>query len=327
MFRRGDALQRLADAKLVGFDKTGTLTEGKPSLHGIWTEGMSEDEALRLTAAAEAHSEHPLATAIVQAAADRNLSVPDASQAQANAGRGLSAVVEDRQLLIGNRAALTEAGISLTPHLVEESDKANAEGATSVHVAVDGRHTVSLALMDQMRPEAIATIRDLHQLGLRTAMLSGDVQTTAEAVAGKLGIDEVKGGLLPQDKLEVVRQMGQGSVFVGDGINDAPALAAADTGIAIGSGTDVAIESADVVLMSGDPSGVVRAISLSRAVMRNIRQNLFWAFAYNTALIPIAMGLLVPFGGPQLSPMLGAAAMALSSVFVVGNALRLRRAG
>ncbi|MBK4214672.1 cadmium-translocating P-type ATPase [Paracoccus caeni] len=321
LFRRGDALQRLSEAKLVGFDKTGTLTQGRPALVGLRTEGIPEDDALRLTAAAETQSEHPLAHAIVTAAKDRGLTLPEATQVSASAGHGLTALVEGQHLLIGNRKALEDAGIAFNDALLSDQI-----AATPVHLAVDGRHVASLALMDPIRPEAAKTIDGLHSLGLQAAMLSGDVQATADAVGGRLGIDQVQGGLLPDDKLGAVKAMGKGSVFVGDGINDAPALAAADTGIAIGSGTDVAIESADVVLISGDPSGVVRAIRLSRAVMRNIRQNLFWAFGYNALLIPVAMGVLVPFGGPQLSPMLAAGAMALSSVCVVGNALRLRRA-
>ncbi|MBC9247341.1 cadmium-translocating P-type ATPase [Paracoccus sp. 11-3] len=320
LFRRGDALQRLAEARLVAFDKTGTLTKGHPEVTGLWTDGIGEDDALRLIAAAEAHSEHPLAAAILSAAEKRGLSLPDARDIHATAGRGLSAKVDGHDLLIGNAAALEEAGITILETLLR------TEAATPVHVAIDGQHRATLALTDPIRPEAVETVRELHDLGLRTMMLSGDVQATADSVGRKVGIDEVRGGLMPDDKLRAIKEMGKGSVFVGDGINDAPALAAADTGIAIGTGTDIAIESADAVLMSGDPSGVARAIRLSRAVMRNIRENLFWAFAYNTALIPVAMGVLVPFGGPQLSPMLGAGAMALSSVFVVGNALRLRRA-
>ncbi|MDB6182328.1 heavy metal translocating P-type ATPase [Paracoccus fistulariae] len=320
LFRRGDGLQRLAEAQRIAFDKTGTLTLGRPELTSLWTDGMAEDQILRLTAAAEAQSEHPLANAILTAAADRGLDLPPASQVEAKPGRGLSAVVEGHDLLIGNAAALSEAGITLAPDLPD------AQGVTPVHVALDGQHRATLALSDPIRPEAAATVAALHDLGLQVVMLSGDVQATAESVGQQIGIDQVQGGLLPDDKLKAVQEMGEGSVFVGDGINDAPALAAADTGIAIGTGTDIAIESADVVLMSGDPSAVPQAIRLSRAVMRNIRQNLFWAFAYNTALIPVAMGVLVPFGGPQLSPMLAAGAMALSSVFVVGNALRLRRA-
>ncbi|WP_347139996.1 heavy metal translocating P-type ATPase [Paracoccus sp. SSK6] len=324
LFRRGEALQRLSNARLIGFDKTGTLTRGRPELVAVHTDGIAEDEALRLAAGAEARSEHPLGAAIVAGAVARGLDLPPAQDVKASAGRGLSGVVEGRRLLIGNLAALTENGIAPTPLLRDAAEKEATQGATPVHMAVDGRHVASFALADRARPEAQDTIATLHRMGLQTAMLSGDIPATAQAVGARLGIDDVQGGLMPGDKLAAIGRMGAGSVFVGDGINDAPALAAAETGIAIGSGTSIAIESADLVLMSGDLGGVPRAIRLSRAVMRNIRQNLFWAFAYNTALIPVAMGVLVPFGGPQLSPMLGAGAMALSSVCVVGNALRLR---
>jgi Cu+-exporting ATPase len=326
LFRRGDALQRLAEARIVAFDKTGTLTQGAPALTAMATEGIAEDDALRLTASAEARSEHPLGAALVAAARDRGLTLPEAGGVTANAGRGLSAEVAGQRLLIGNRRALEETGIDLAPALIDRATDWSARGATPVHLAVDGRHVAAFALADPIRDGSSATIAALHGLGIETVMISGDTQATADAVGGQLGIDRVIGGVLPEGKLTAVREMGKGSVFVGDGINDAPALAAADTGIAIGTGTDVAIESADAVLIGGDPGGVVTAIRLSRAVMRNIRQNLFWAFAYNAALIPVAMGVLVPFGGPQLSPMLGAGAMALSSVFVVSNALRLKRA-
>lgn len=326
LFRRGEALQRLSDADTVAFDKTGTLTLGRPALTGVWADDITEDEALRFTAAAEARSEHPLAAAILSAARDRGLELPTAHKVTATAGRGLTAEVEGHSVLIGNHLALKEADVPLVPALIKHAETAATKGATPVHLAVDGRHAASFALSDPERPDAKDTIAALHRLGLRCVMLSGDTAATAEAVGRRLGIDQIKGGLKPDDKLVAIRELGSNTVFVGDGINDAPALAAAGTGIAIGTGTDIAIESADAVLISGDPSGVVRAIGLSRAVMRNIRQNLIWAFGYNTALIPVAMGALVPFGGPQLSPMLGAGAMALSSVCVVGNALRLRRA-
>lgn len=327
LFRRGDALQRLSDAQIVAFDKTGTLTEGRPALVDLQTDGIDRVEALRLAASAEARSEHPLATAIVAAAKSEGGTIPEAQDVQTSTGRGLTATVEGRAILIGNLGALAEGGVTADPALVKAAEGFAAKGATPVHMAVDGRHVTVMALADPIRPEAIKTVEGLHEMGLKTAMISGDVQATAEAVGRQIGIDKVEGGVLPAGKLAAIRALGAGTVFVGDGINDAPALAAADTGIAIGTGTDVAIESADVVLVGGDPSGVVRAVSLSRAVMRNIKQNLFWAFAYNIALIPVAMGALVPFGGPQLSPMLAAGAMALSSVFVVTNALRLRRAG
>ncbi|WP_207102113.1 heavy metal translocating P-type ATPase [Paracoccus shandongensis] len=325
LFRRGEALQRLSNARLIAMDKTGTLTVGHPELLAIHTQGIAEAEALRLAAGAEARSEHPLGAAIVAGAVARGLDLPPATEVKATAGRGLSGVVEGHRLLIGNLSALTEAGIDPAPALRGAAKEAAAQGATPVHLAVDGRHAAAFALADPVRPEAADTVATLHRMGLRTAMLSGDIPATAQAVGRRLGIDDVQAGLMPGDKLAAIRAMGAGSVFVGDGINDAPALAAAETGIAIGTGTSIAIESADLVLMSGDLGGVARAVRLSRAVMRNIRQNLFWAFAYNTALIPVAMGVLVPFGGPQLSPMLGAGAMALSSVCVVGNALRLRR--
>ena len=324
LFRRGEALQRLSNARLIGFDKTGTLTRGHPELVAVHVDGISEDDALRLAAGAEARSEHPLGAAIVAGAVARGLDLPPAAEVRATAGRGLTGLVQGHRLLIGNLSALAENGIDAAPRLRNAAEDMARQGATPVHLAVDDRHVASFALADRIRDEAPDTIDTLHRMGLKTAMLSGDVPATAQAVAGQLGIDHVQAGLMPGDKLTAIRDMGAGSVFVGDGINDAPALAAAETGIAIGTGTSIAIESADLVLMSGDLGGVPRAIRLSRAVMRNIRQNLFWAFAYNTALIPIAMGVLVPFGGPQLSPMLGAGAMALSSVCVVGNALRLR---
>lgn len=322
LFRRGDALQKLAGARIVAFDKTGTLTQGRPRVTALWTDGFDRDQALRLTAAAEARSEHPFAAAILTEA--EGMTLPPAQDVTAAPGQGLTATVEGHALLIGNPAALQAAGVVPLPALMAQAEDAARDGATPVHLVVDGRHVATFALADPERPESRGAIRALRDMELTTAMLSGDLAATAQAVGARLGIDQVQGGLTPGDKLQAIRAMGEGSVFVGDGINDAPALAAADTGIAIGTGTDIAIQSADAVLMSGDPQGVVRAIRLSRAVMRNIRQNLFWAFAYNIALIPVAMGVLVPFGGPQLSPMLGAGAMALSSVFVVANALRLR---
>ncbi len=325
LFRRGDALQRLAQARTVAFDKTGTLTRGRPALVALETHGIDRMTALRLTAGAEARSEHPLAAALVAAAAAEGIDPPAAQDMTAQPGHGLIATVEGRAVVLGNLAALKAGGIAADAALTARADALAADGATPIHLAVDGRHVAVMGMADPIRDSSGPAVAALHDMGLRTAMISGDVQATADAVGRKIGIDDVIGGVLPDGKLAAIRDAGPGSVFVGDGINDAPALAAAETGIAIGTGTDVAIEAAEVVLASGDPAGVARAIGLSRAVMRNIRQNLFWAFAYNAALIPVAMGVLVPFGGPQLSPMLGAAAMALSSVFVVTNALRLRR--
>ncbi|WBU56970.1 heavy metal translocating P-type ATPase [Paracoccus sediminicola] len=325
LFRRGDALQRLADSRIVAFDKTGTLTEGRPAVTGIETDGIDRAEALRLAAAVEAGSEHPLARAIIGAAEEEGLAPPAAEETRALPGQGISGRAEGREVLIGNLAALRDAGIAVSDRLVKAAEKAAEQARTPVHLAVDGRHIAAMFIADPLRPESAPAIRALSGAGLRAALISGDVQAAADAVGRDLGIDDAQGGVTPEQKLAQLGKMGEGTVFVGDGINDAPVLAGADTGIAMGSGTDIAIEAAEVVLMRPDPGAVADAIRLSRAVMRNIRQNLFWAFGYNVLLIPVAMGLLVPFGGPQLSPMLGAAAMALSSVFVVTNALRLRR--
>lgn len=324
LFRRGEALQALSQARVVAFDKTGTLTQGRPRVTAIHSPHLDPSTLLRLAAAAEARSEHPLAHAILERAA--GIDLPAAQEVVARPGQGLSARVEGQALLIGNLRALEAAGIAVDADLAARAQDDAAQGATAVHVALDGRHVAALALSDPARPEAAPAIAALRAMGIDCVMLSGDQPATARAVGAGLGLTDSRGGLSPEDKLTAIRAMGAQSVFVGDGINDAPALAAAGTGIAIGTGTDIAIESADAVLMSGDPQGVARAIRLSRAVMRTIRQNLFWAFAYNVALIPVAMGALVPFGGPALSPMLGAGAMALSSVFVVANALRLRTA-
>ncbi|HMQ39821.1 MAG TPA: heavy metal translocating P-type ATPase [Paracoccus sp. (in: a-proteobacteria)] len=325
LFRRGDALQRLSEARISAFDKTGTLTEGRPVLTGIETAGIARDEALRFAAGIEAGSEHPLARAVLEAAAKDGIAPPEAHEIAAQPGHGIGGTVEGRPVLIGNPGALAAAGITADPDLLAHAEAAASEGRTPMHLAVDGTHVAALFVADPPRPQSAGAIAALHRLGLKTAMLSGDVPAAAEYTGRKLGIGQVQGSVTPEAKLDALRQMGEGTVFVGDGINDAPVLAGADTGIAMGSGTDIAIEAAEVVLMRPDPGAVPTAIRLSRAVMRNIRQNLFWAFAYNVLLIPVAMGVLVPFGGPQLSPMLAAAAMAMSSVFVVSNALRLRR--
>ena len=329
LFRRGDALQRLAEAKVVAFDKTGTLTEGKPALTDlIAAPGFAADEVLALAAAAEARSEHPLARAILAEAGARGLTLPAAEAARALPGRGLAARVAGRDILIGNARALTEAGIDPAA-LLAEADRLAALARTPILVAVDGRVAALLAVADPVKPSARAAIAALHEMGVQTAMISGDTSATAGAIAAALGIDHVEAEVLPEGKvaaLETLKTSGT-TAFVGDGINDAPALAAADVGIAMGTGTDVAMEAAEVVLMTGDPAAVADALRLSRATMRNIRQNLFWAFGYNVLLIPVAAGALYPANGMLLSPMLAAGAMALSSVFVVTNALRLRRAG
>ncbi len=329
LFRKGDALQRLDEARVVAFDKTGTLTEGQPRLTRIApAPGQDEDALLRHVAAVESRSEHPIARAVEQAAQDRGLSLPKPENVKAISGFGLSARIEGHDILIGAERLMTREGIdisALSSALAEVSDK----GQTPIFAAIDGQAAGLLAVADPLKETSRAVIAALHDQGLKAAMITGDTQATADAIARELGIDHVEAEVLPGGKVDAVANLRSrhGAVaFVGDGINDAPALAEADIGLAVGSGTDVAIEAADIVLISGDLSGVLNALHLSRATMRNIRQNLFWAFAYNTALIPVAAGVLYPLTGTLLSPMLAAGAMALSSVFVLSNALRLRRA-
>ncbi len=328
LFRNGEALQTLREVQVVALDKTGTLTAGRPVLTDLQpAPGFGEDEVLALAAAVEAGSEHPIAAAIVAAARQRGLAPAVAAAFAAEPGLGAGARVDGRQVQVGADRYMVRLG--LDPALFADRVAVLGEqGRTPLFVAVDGRLAAVLAVADPIKPTTPQAIAALHALGVRVAMVTGDHRATAEAVARALGIDEVVAEVLPAGKVEAVERLRAGGrrlAFVGDGINDAPALAQADVGVAIGTGTDVAIEAADVVLMSGDLSGVVNAIALSRATMRNIGQNLFWAFAYNAALIPVAAGVLYPFGGPLLSPILAAGAMALSSVFVLGNALRLRR--
>ncbi|MCO8145421.1 heavy metal translocating P-type ATPase [Rhodovulum tesquicola] len=324
LFRKGAALQALAGVTTVAFDKTGTLTEGHPAVTEVaLAPGVTRDEALRLAAALESRSEHPIARAILNAAP---VPAPEAEGVEALPGFGLRGRVEGADILVGAARLMDQHAIA-PGDLAGPAARIAASGATPVHVARDGRAIAVLALADPVRPTARAAIATLHAMGVRTALITGDTEATARAVAAELGIDRVTAGVLPGGKvaaLEALRADGP-LAFVGDGLNDAPALAAADIGIAIGTGTDVAIEAADVVLMAGDPQGVAEALNLSRRTMRNIRQNLFWAFAYNTALIPVAAGLLWPLWGVLLSPMLAAGAMAASSLFVLSNALRLRR--
>jgi heavy metal translocating P-type ATPase len=328
LFRRGDALQSLRDIEIVAFDKTGTLTAGAPAVTDIeLAPGFKESEVLALAAAVEARSEHPVAAAIVKAAKDRGTTVPDASAFDAVPGRGVSAAVDTRLVRVGSDRWMKEIGIDIAA-LAARADALAEAARTPLYVAVDGQIAAVIGVADPIKPTAKAAISALKALGLEVAMVTGDNRRTAQAIARALEIETVEAETLPDGKADTVKCLSAGGkkiAFVGDGINDAPALASADVGIAIGTGTDIAIESADVVLMSGDPNGVVKAIGLSRATMRNIGQNLFWAFAYNVALIPIAAGILYPVNGTLLSPMLAAGAMALSSVFVVTNALRLRR--
>lgn len=325
LFRKGDALQRLDAAKVVAFDKTGTLTEGRPTLADQATlPDFDAAEALALTAALEQGSDHPIARAILTAAPTN---LPGVTDAETVPGYGLTGSVDGKALLVGSERHLIEQGVDTTP-LGDAIARFADRGHTLVCLAVDGHAAAAFAVADQIKPSAKAAIEALHDAGLKVAMISGDSPTAAEAIARQLGIDHVTAGVLPDGKVDAIKALRAqfGPVaFVGDGINDAPALAEAEIGLAIGTGTDVAIEAADIVLSSGRVSGVVNAVEISRRTMRNIRQNLFWAFAYNTALIPVAAGVLYPAFGILLSPMLGAGAMALSSVFVLTNALRLRR--
>ncbi len=326
LFRKGDALQGLQGVSVVALDKTGTLTAGRPELTDLVVmDGFDETEVLALTAAAETASEHPVAAAILRGAATRGLSVPKADSFASITGYGVSATVAGRTVLAGADRLMRREGIFLPADA--PGDALAAKGRTPLYVAIDGKLAAVIGVADPVKPGTPAAIAALHKMGLRVAMITGDNAETARVIADSLGIDTVVAEVLPDGKvaaLDGLRQHGK-VAFVGDGINDAPALAHADVGIAIGTGTDVAIETADVVLMAGDLGAVVNAFAVSRATMRNIHQNLFWAFGYNVALIPVAAGVLYPAYGLLLSPVLAAGAMALSSVFVLTNALRLRR--
>ncbi|NAZ36940.1 heavy metal translocating P-type ATPase [Rubellimicrobium sp. CFH 75288] len=327
LFRRGDALQALRDVDAVLLDKTGTLTEGRPVLTDlIPAAGRTAEELLRLAAAAEARSEHPVAAAILAAARERGLEIPEAEEAEAVPGFGLGARVEGRRVEIGAARHMARLGVD-TERLSAEADRLAREGRTPLFLAVDGEAAALFGVADPVREGSAEAVAALRRMGLRVVMVTGDARGTAHAVARAVGLDEVVAEVTPEGKVQAVARLhaeGLRVAFVGDGINDAPALAEADVGVAIGTGTDVAVEAAEVVLMGSDLRAVPRAVALSRAALRNIRQNLFWAFAYNTALIPVAAGLLWPVWGVLLSPALAAGAMALSSLFVLGNALRLR---
>jgi Cu+-exporting ATPase len=328
LFRRGDALQSLQEARIVAFDKTGTLTAGRPELTDLHpAPGQDADTVLRLAAAVEARSEHPVAAAVVRAAEARGLPLAAAEDFEAIPGYGVRARVGGRQVLAGAARLMAREGIA-TGDLAARAATLAAAGATPLFVAVDGVAAAVIGVSDPVKPSTAAAVAALKAEGLRVVMITGDVQAAAEAIAARIGIDEVVAEVLPDGKVAALAELRAGGArlaFVGDGINDAPALAAADVGIAIGTGTDVAIEAADVVLLSGDLRGVVNAFEISRRTLANIRQNLFWAFGYNILLIPVAAGVLWPLTGMLLSPMLAAGAMALSSVFVLTNALRLRR--
>jgi len=329
LFRQGDALQRLADVTTIAFDKTGTLTAGKPEVteFEIIDATYSYDTVLSWTAAMQSHSEHPIARAFVQAANARALSIPVATEFQTETGSGAMARVDGHWVSAGSGRYMNEQGIDA----LSQQARMNQWGLsakTPILIAIDGVLVAIAGLADPIKPTARSAIQAIAAAGIRTAMITGDHPLTARAVADALGIDEVHANVLPAGKVECLQRMQQTNqivAYVGDGINDAPALAAADVGIAIGTGTDVAIESASVVLISDNLNGLLNAMKLSRATLKNIHQNLFWAFAYNAALVPIAAGVLYPSFGIQLSPAFAAGAMACSSVFVVANALRLRR--
>ena len=327
LIKNAEALERFEKVDTLVLDKTGTLTEGRPSVTAIRpAAGFTEDELLRLSASLERSSEHPLADAVVRAATDRNLVLSEASEFDSPVGRGVTGVVDGRRIALGNGRYLNEIGVDVAL-LEAEADTLRRDGATAIFVVVDGVAAGILGIADPIKATSAEAIRLLKAAGLRLVMMTGDNRTTAEAVARQLGIDDVQAEVLPQDKAAVVERLraeGRIVAMAGDGVNDAPALAAADVGVAMGAGSDVAIESAGVTLLGGDLNGIVRARKLSKAVMSNIRQNLVFAFGYNALGIPVAAGLLYPIFGLLLSPALAALAMALSSVSVIANALRLR---
>jgi len=335
LFRKGQALQELRSAEIVVVDKTGTVTKGRPELTDlVVAEGFAENEVLALVAAVEGRSEHPIAEAIVRAAEEKNLATPAGLEPatvenfESVTGYGIAATVNGRRVEVGADRFMVKLGHSVDI-FAEAAARLGDEGKTPLYAAIDGRLAAAIAVADPLKPSSVAAIRALQAMGIEVAMVTGDNERTANAIARQVGISRVVAEVLPEGKVKAIHEMRAGGkvlAFVGDGINDAPALAEADIGIAVGTGTDVAIESADVVLVGGDLMGAVNAIEMSRATIRNIKENLFWAFGYNVALIPVAAGVLYPAFGITLSPMIGAGAMALSSVFVLANALRLKRA-
>jgi Cu+-exporting ATPase len=326
LIKGGAALQAAERITTVVLDKTGTITEGKPAVTEVLPSGaLSDSELLRLAAGAERTSEHAVAAAVVRAAEDRGLVVGRADQFDSLPGHGVAAIVDGHAVLVGNAKLIRDRGIAVDEAL---ADNLSAAGKTPVFVAVDSRVAGLIAVADRPKPTARDAVAALQRLGLQVVMLTGDRPGTAQAIAAAVGIDRVVASVLPGGKAEVVKQLQRDGAVVamaGDGVNDAPALAQADVGIAMGSGTDIAIESADITLVRGDLNGIVRAIAVSRATMRTVRQNLLFAFAYNVIGIPLAAGVLYPFTGWLLSPVIASAAMALSSISVITNALRLRR--
>ncbi len=329
LIKNAEALERFEKVDTLVVDKTGTLTEGRPKVTSLAAaDGLSEDDLLRLAATLERSSEHPLATAIVEAANERGMALGKAEDFDSPVGKGVTGLVDGRRLIIGSHRIMSEEGVDVSA-LSRKAEELRGEGATVIFAAIDGRLGGLFAISDPIKGTTPAAVEALIKDGVRVVMLTGDNRTTAHAVARKLGITEVEAEILPEHKSEIVarlRSEGRIVAMAGDGVNDAPALAAADVGIAMGTGTDVAIESAGVTLLKGDLQAIVRARQLSRATMRNIRQNLFFAFIYNAAGVPVAAGVLYPALGLLLSPIIAAAAMALSSVSVIGNSLRLRSA-
>ncbi|MEO8452805.1 MAG: heavy metal translocating P-type ATPase, partial [Gemmatimonadota bacterium] len=329
LFKNAEAIETLRKVDTLVLDKTGTLTMGKPRLVSVAPAGgRDEGELLGLAASLERGSEHPLAAAIVGGAMERGVTLSQTEHFESLTGRGVQGAVNGQRVALGNRKLLDELGIDPGP-LAQQAEALRADGQTVMFVAVDGQPAGLLGVADPIKETSAEAIRQLHEEGVRIVMLTGDSRTTAEAVARKLGIDEVLAEVLPDQKVEAVKRLqqeGRVVAMAGDGINDAPALALAQVGIAMGTGTDVAMASAGITLVKGDLRGIVRARKLSRGTMRNIKQNLFFAFIYNSLGVPIAAGILYPFFGLLLSPMIAAAAMSFSSVSVVANALRLRRA-
>jgi P-type Cu+ transporter len=329
LIKNAEALEHMEKVDTLVIDKTGTLTEGKPAVTAIVPgQGFAEAEVLRLAASAERPSEHPLAVAIVAAAEKRGIATAPVADFDSPTGKGALGTVEGRRVVLGSAKFLAEHGIDISP-LAERADRLRADGATAIFAGIDGQVAGAIAIADPVKATTPEALAGLKEEGIQVVMLTGDNWTTARAVARQLGIDEVEAEVLPDQKSQVVqgyKAAGRVVAMAGDGVNDAPALAAADVGIAMGTGTDVAMESAGVTLLKGDLTGIVRARRLSQATMRNIRQNLFFAFIYNALGVPIAAGILYPFFGILLSPIIAAAAMALSSVSVIGNAIRLRTA-
>jgi Cu+-exporting ATPase len=324
LIKGGAALEKAHRLTAIVLDKTGTITQGKPTATDVLPADMEEPELLRLAASAERGSEHPIGDAIVRSAADRGLLLSEPKDFQNRSGRGMEAVVEGRRVTIGNAGLMRELGLQPQEDV---AGRLASEGKTPVFVAVDGRYAGVIAVSDPIKETSKAAIEKLHRLGLKVVMLTGDNRRTAEAIARQVGIDQVLAEVLPEGKSDEIAKLqdaGASVAMVGDGINDAPALAKADVGIAMGNGTDVAMEAADITLVRGDLRGVAASIALSRATVRNIKQNLFFAFIYNVLGIPIAAGILFPLTGWLLSPVIASAAMALSSVSVLANALRLR---